>query len=410
MHLIACGLNHLHTPGCTYNNCELVLNFNVMNPTTVLLFFSFLVSFFSCQKKETNPETAFHKSVAWMWEQQSADGGWHSQTHAVLRDGLVLTPYILFHLLQITGEKSAREKERINKAFDFIVNSMQASISKDSNKLEDYPNYSAAYALRVLQKLDQNEPLQKIIADYLLSQQFVSHRGFHADSLAYGGWGYGESHLPFGKHGHVDVSHTRRITEALMEGGYLDDTLQQAVLLFLKGVQRHPEDPRLYPGCISRVKLPYDGGFVSSVVTLSTTKSHPVAIDSAGMHYPSYATATCDGFMALYALDKNSVAYADATQWLLEYQNMNTIDGLSEDDQGQWAEIMHYYHFAVRAEVMSMIDPNGTWKEKIQNILLQEQLPDGHFVNPIGGVNKEDDPLMATIFAIQAFGKINSPS
>jgi len=37
-----------------------------------------------------------------------------------------------------------------------------------------------------------------------------------------------------------------------------------------------------------------------------------------------------------------------------------------------------------------------------------EQQPDGYYINPIGGVNKEDDPLMATIFAVQAGCKVKS--
>jgi len=82
------------------------------------------------------------------------------------------------------------------------------------------------------------------------------------------------------------------------------------------------------------------------------------------------------------------------------------IDGLSANDPEQWGEVMHYYHFAVRAEAMKIIDPEGRWKKEIITIIQKEQKPEGYFINPIGGVNKEDDPLMATIFCIQALNNI----
>lgn len=347
------------------------------------------------------------QSVEWMWGQQSADGGWHSQTHAVLRDGKVLTPYILFHLLQVQEEIFVPSPASVESAVSFIVNEMRSSINDDNTGLVDYPNYNAAYALRLLHLLERDTPVQKIIIRYLLDQQFTERRGFTPDSLVYGGWGYGEPGLGSGMHGHVDISHTRRVAEALFENNLLSDSqkagLKEKVIIFMRGVQRSQDDKRLYAGCISRSSLPYDGGFISSTVTLPTNKSQPLEIKTAGVHYPSYATATCDGFMTMHALEmKGLSSYNDASVWLTENKNISSIDGLSKEDPDQWSEIMHYYHLGVRSEVMKLIDPVGAWKESVREILIREQLSDGSFINPLGGVNKEDDPLMATIFAIQA--------
>jgi len=363
----------------------------------------FIISFFACQKKEKTLDEAFQKSITWMWKQQSADGGWHSQTHAVLRDGIVLTPYILFQLLQVPDEVFHMDSTKVNKAIEFIIDSMASSMDEASTTLVNYPNYSAAYALRVLHRLKRDTSLQRIIADYLLSQQFTEQRGFNPDSLAYGGWGYGEPDLKKGEHGHEDISHTRRIIQALMESGYMPDSLKNSMVLFLKGVQRSHDDRRRYEGCISRTSMPYDGGFVSSVVTLATNKSQPVLIDSAGYHYPSYATATCDGFLAMDALGmKDTRLYNEAAIWLKKNQHYSFIDGLSTKDPEQWTYVMHYYHLSVRSEAMAIIDPGGPWRDSISTMLIEEQLPDGNYINPLGGVNKEDDPLVSTIFCVQA--------
>ena len=434
-----------------------------------------------CQSQDERLEKAMHKSITWMWAQQSEDGGWHSQTHAVLKDGKALTPYILYYLLMIPEDKFERPEGAVERSVEFIRREIRSSMmmSHDSVINLNYPNYSAAYALRVFCLLKQDTALQHIIADHLLNEQFVEHRGIKPDNVAYGGWGYGEPDLPFGEHGHVDISHTRRIVEALLEWNQIksplgdlgakgeakethtqdsflygrvqhdptkmnvsqdkakaeakakethsQDThllwmpkpfgegilrsyalaLLRSVPLFLQGAQRSPEDPRLYEGCTSRKDLPYDGGFVSSIATLATNKCEPVFVKDAGYHYPSYATATCDGLLALHALGMtDSEAYKDAVQWLSKNQNMNTIDGLSPHDPEQWHQVMHYYHFAVRAEAMTAAGIEGPWSDQLTRMLIKEQQPDGYYFNPIGGVNKEDDPLMATIFALQACYKL----
>jgi hypothetical protein len=320
------------------------------------------------------------------------------------------------------------------------------TMSKDSLPELNYPNYSAAYALRVLCLTHQDTALQRIIADHLLNEQFVEHRGITPDNLAYGGWGYGEPGLPYGEHGYEDISHTRRVIESLIlyesslltdssvetdgqkggraEGRKAETSTSQAHAnspnisrshaltlsrYFLQGVQRTPEDPRLYEGCLSRKALPYDGGFISSSVTLSVNKCEPVFIEGAGYHYPSYATATCDGLLALHALGmEDTQAYADAKQWLTLHQDMSTIDGLSEDDPEQWHQVMHYYHWAVRAEAMTAAGIEGPWSKKLIRLLIDEQQWGGYYINPLGGVNKENDPLMATIFAVQAGSKVKS--
>jgi len=445
-----------------------------------------------CQSVDDRLEETMHKSVSWLWQQQSPDGGWHSQTHTILKDGKALTPYILFYLLQVPEDVYARPDSSVEKGLAFIRHNIRSSMtmSKDSLPQLNYPNYSAAYALRVLCLTHQDTALQRIIADHLLNEQFVEQRGITPDNLAYGGWGYGEPGLAYGAHGNVDISHTRRVIESLImydssllinssmetEGQMLrpafahpcataqqpggraegqksfhraelvevgvgglntyaplnthllgrqspfeesisvknreGDSRSHALTLsrlFLQGVQRTPKDPRLYEGCLSRKALPYDGGFISSTVTLSINKCEPIFIEGAGYHYPSYATATCDGLLALHALGMTDTqAFSDAKQWLTSHQDMSTIDGLSKDDPEQWHEVMHYYHWAVRAEAMTAAGIEGRWSKKLKRLLIDEQQWGGYYVNPLGGVNKENDPLMATIFAVQAGNKVKN--
>jgi len=387
------------------------------------IFFLILLSCIGC-KKENKLEASYKKSVAWLWEQQSEDGGWHSNTHTILQDGRVLTPYILFYLLQVPDSIYPKNNDAIQRGLVFIEHDLWSNDSLSPN----YPNYSAAYALQVMVLTQRNVSGQWEIVDYLRRQQFIEHRGTPTESMAYGGWGYGEPDLKPGDFGHVDISHTRRILQALQsyklnleeqlkaaeQNGIelkrqpdFDDTgLRNSAMQFLNSVQRTKSDARLYEGCTDRTKIPYDGGFVSSMYTLSTNKCQPYNVNDC-YHYPSYATATCDGFLALHSLGlQKTSAYSDAKQWLTDHQQIDVIDGLSKDDPEQWYLIMHYYHWSVRAEAMKAAGIDGPWKENLRKALIDEQLENGSYINPLGGVNKEDDPLMATVFCVQAFTNV----
>ncbi|HEY3385076.1 MAG TPA: hypothetical protein VGK46_01125, partial [Saprospiraceae bacterium] len=73
-----------------------------MNSPFIKITFLFAILLvIGCQSPEERLELTMQKSIAWMWAHQSEDGGWHSETHAVLKDGNALTPYILYHLLLI---------------------------------------------------------------------------------------------------------------------------------------------------------------------------------------------------------------------------------------------------------------------------------------------------------------------
>jgi hypothetical protein len=71
-------------------------------------------------------------------------------------------------------------------------------------------------------------------------------------------------------------------------------------------------------------------------------------------------------------------------------------EGIPENTPEQWQDVVFFYHLMVRSEVNTTIGFDGPWREEIVRLLETRQRQDGSFANPLGELNKEDDPILAT--------------
>lgn len=371
----------------------------------ILLLLSLLHT--ACQTELSTKDRVLTQACDYLWSQQESDGGWHSQTHGILKGGESFTAFILWSLLEVPTSIYPTDEAKVKKALDFIrAHIREGRLGMADPMILDYPNYSTAYALRLLHHHGTAEDASLIqkLGDYLLAQQFNETRGIDSTHLAYGAWGFGETNLQVGRHGHVDLSHTRRVLEALQKAGRLSRSSKQQAAQFLGVLQKVDlvEKSKSFANA-------YDGGFFASSVTIATNKSEleiPVETDSMN-YFSSYATATCDGLLALKTLEDESLEQriAKATDWLMVNAELKYPQGIPHDTTEQWHEVMRYYHLLVRAEAFHTMAYQGAWQKEMVEILAQEQRADGSFSNPMGAPNKEDDPLLATAFAIVALQK-----
>src|SRR5436309_969757 len=72
----------------------------------------------SCHRMERHP---LSRAAEYLWSQQDADGGWHSQTYGLLRSGQSLTPFVLDALLELETPPTAK----LDSALAFIRNHTQ---------------------------------------------------------------------------------------------------------------------------------------------------------------------------------------------------------------------------------------------------------------------------------------------
>ena len=371
-----------------------------------------ILLFSACKPK---PQSPLALSVQYLWSQQSEDGGWHSPVHGIMKSGQAHTPFVMFALLQIPDSVYTPSEGQVKKGLDFIrasVNDLGA-IGFHQPYVVEYPNYATAYALRVLSQFgnEGDKDLIQKMQNYLINQQFVETRGMDSSHYAYGSWGFGEKGIPKGYTGHIDISHTRKVVQALAESGLEEKAVFEKAQYFLRLVQKHPDEkrPQPVPGNTSPVfpeaSYPYDGGFYSSPLILGANKAK---YNPESGVFPSYATATCDGMLALLAAgwSVSSEPVIRANQWLKGHKNLNFPEGIPEDDPDQWHRVLVIYHLWVRSEVYQKLNWPEEEKKKLLNMILSLQNSDGSFANQEGSRNKEDDPLLATAMAVMGMNNL----
>lgn len=362
-------------------------------------------------KKTSEPQSEAGKMLAraaeWLWTQQGADGGWHSATHGLMKSGQVTTPFVLDALLSIPDSIYTIDGGKKRAALDFIRGQVNAdgALGLTDPDLLEYPNYATAYGLKVMRLYGttDDKAFSNRMRDYLLSQQFDEDRGLIPANAAYGSWGFGETELRKGHVGHVDLSHTRRVLEALAIAGGLDKETKDKARIFLARCQQDAVNAGIPVDGIPELQMMrYDGGFLYSPMVLDLNKGGLVSADSIHTFVGSYATATADGWLALEALGDKGKAQQDALQWLQDRPGWEGAAGIPEETMQEWKIVMVYYHLTVRAQVYGQAGEEGAWREEMLDFLRERQEPDGRFWNPHGAPNKENDPLLATAMVVRA--------
>src|SRR5688572_31226685 len=313
------------------------------------------------------------RAAQYLWGQQAADGGFHSATYGLLRSGQSLTPFVLGALLRVPDAMAPAPSGAVDRAIAFIRRHTSADeVVGVTGGNADYPNYATALAVDALvaaQRGSWTADIASMVAQ-LRVQQFSEANGWTPEHTAYGGWGMGGAIRRPPDAGHVDLSMTRFVLEALRASGVDgSDPAMTRARVFLERSQNH------------------DGGCFFSPVTPAVNKA------GSAEGFVSYGTTTADGVLALRAsgVPDSDDRVARGMAWLDRHHQSDRVPGFDEDEspQASWSTGLRFYYAAAIARVRPQ-----------QRVRLPEQADDGSFRNVNGRV-KEDDPLIATTFAIQ---------
>jgi hypothetical protein len=337
------------------------------------------------------PQPAVRKAAVWLWSRQEADGGWHSHTYGLLRSGQSLTPFVLGALLEVHDEVYSLPRAQADRAVAFLRahTSPNGALGVSDPDVPDYPNYATALAVSALCRLRPPGWQQQIkpMVAWLRTQQFTEQNGWRPADPAYGAWGMGGERRRPPDTGHVDLSMTHYVLDALRAAGAADsDPAFASARIFVERCQnfdpRHPDDA--------------DGGFFFSTTEFDTNKA-----GQDGAHFRSYGTTTADGILALLATGATRAGprVTAAQRWLTAHHSGMSVPGFVGEAYQRWPQGLAFYYSAAATRAFRELgaDPGAA----IFDGLRRAQRGDGSWVNPENLV-KEDDPLIATSFAIRA--------
>ncbi len=329
------------------------------------------------------PRPDLRHAASWLWSRQEADGGWHSHTYGLLRSGQALTPFVLDALLQVPEPVYPQPRAQVDRALAFIQRQIQpdGSLGTADRDVPDYPNYATALAVSAVARAQPGGWQQQVapLVTYLRLQQFTEQNGWRPSDPVYGAWGMGGGRRKPPATGHVDLSMTRYVMQALRAGGVPDsDPTFAAARIFVERCQN------------------LDGGFFFSTTEPDTNKA-----GQEGDRFRSYGTTTADGILALLAAGREPAdpRVASAARWLTAHHRDMAVPGFVGEAYQRWPRGLAFYYAAASIEAFGALHADaGT---AVAAALRRTQRADGSWQNPENLV-KEDDPLIATPFAIRA--------
>jgi hypothetical protein len=336
-------------------------------------------------------QPALARGARYLWGHQSSDGGWPSHTYGLLRSGQSLTPFVLEALLQVPSGVYTLPADKVDRAIQFIRanTNREGALGMMDPSLPDYPNYATALAVSALARAKRTgwEKDIRPMVTYLRRMQFTEQNGWKPSDAPYGAWGMGGMEHPPPNPGHVDLSMTRYVLQALRAAGVpIDDPVFARARIFVERCQNYdPEHPK-----------DADGGFFFSTTEIDTNKAGPD-----GARFRSYGTTTADGILALFAIGRtlDDRRVRAAHNWLSSHHRDMAVPGFVGDAYRRWPRGLAFYYAAASTEAFRTL--GASMDPAVADALKRSQRWDGSWVNSENLV-KEDDPLIATAFAVRA--------
>jgi hypothetical protein len=348
-----------------------------------------------------SPFPALLRGAEFLAKAQGSDGAWRSTRYGFFRDGDALTPLIL--LVLDSGPQRVWRSDAIERGTHWLrrLTDRLAGVPEPWLQLR-YPLFTASYAARVFAAMG-DLARGKVWANIITSLQLTTTRNWPKEDPRYGGW----SDAPMAPQRPPDgpvpdmlnpnVSATAFAVMGLAAAGYMEEARRAESFLFqcqnfaIDRDQRERHD---------------DGGFIFALGDPVRNKAGAAGQDSRGQRrYRSYGSATCDGLLALLALGHGpgTPRVATAFNWLRDNAVGFEHPGSWPTDRADSARALLYYYAQGLAQVLS--GRREPWmtvvRRKLTEGIISAQSPEGSWSNG-DPESCEDDPLLATAFAMHA--------
>ncbi len=341
---------------------------------------------------------------------QSPDGAWRSRTYGAFKDGPSLTPSVLKAVVYAPDSEGS-QAARVRGA-GYLAGQARADGTIDGGPFGRlYPVYgdsASALALRKVHVPGGPEAIAAYLAD-LRRRQLDESLGWRPDNPAFGAWGYASEPAAARPGGHpvdADLSSTLFALGALRQAGAApDDPAIRKALNFVRTCQNFDSTDAAFD----------DGGFFLTPTDPARNKAGSAGVDRLGRDRShSYGSATADGLRALLlcGVAPDHPRARSALAWLRRNFSAATVPGTFEPAREADRDATYYYYcwsaaHAFRSlgiQIFKRENININWADEIAHELIRRQRPDGTWSNP-HSASKEDDPLVATPFALGALAR-----
>jgi len=336
---------------------------------------------------------ALERGLAWLLKQQMPDGGWHSVTYGGLRDGAAVTSLALYTLSLLPDPEKPESKNAVENAGKFLQDGFQnrRTIASPDGSL-DYPTYAAAMiasATRRIPSLGKMLPRERVL-EYLIQAQVTTARGFEKESPDYGGWDLLGIEDATGISTGTNVSVTCYALEALA-----DDVSPAAKVA--RDLARQ--------WLLRNQKAAGDGGFTFTAEAMSLSNKAQWR-DEQHLRPRSYGSTTADGIQSLLhcGVEKDDEAVQSAVKWLADHPVVEIVPGFEDlPPELGWRDGLRFYWAQSLSRVLRLL-PLAIAEDRADKLarwLVRDQAGGGFWKNESARM-REDDPLLATCFAITA--------
>lgn len=352
---------------------------------------------------------ARERAAQFLIGRQSDDGAWRSNHYGSFKDGPSLTPFALLALRQTPASPKRDEAIRKGAAYLSSLTRQDGTIDDDKYKI-NYPVYTAAQAVVFFSALDDppSRTARNAWLAYLKKQQLTEDLGWREADREYGGWGYslhiprkpqpGETAPPT----EANLSATVFALDALRAAGCptIDPAYRKA-LVFVQRCQNFPDDPE-------KANPRYDdGGFHFIYDDAARNKAGKVAqSDDGKVHYLSYGSASADGLRGLLhcGLPTDNIRVIASRLWFDTHFQPDRHPGNYPPEREPSRQGVYFYYTCSAARTLQALGQTPSDKSNSLAAALRKlQREDGSWANPVEA-QREDDPMVATCFAIIALG------
>lgn len=364
------------------------------------------------QSRQQQVSNALLKGRRWLEQQQSDDGSWQSKTYASLESRVATSALVMSTLVELTSA-GVEQKETINRGLLFLKSKInQEEIWKSVEAESNYPLYSICLMLATLNQLQPEATVNRELRDSLSRELLRRQRILQADRLSEGdvagGWGPGSDSFQQGSAANpANVSVTYFALAALSGAEKLPLKSRFAALDYLQ----HCQLPTAATGA---------GGFVFTFIPDHPLNKVGSKLNQTGKLYGvPYLSASCDGISALLACDVTSADRRIQTALtILPQLSHSRLAEFPFNTKRSYQKLdaLYFYEAAATTRVWKQLKEQGVENpylnsrchELLQTLIARQQA-DGHWENPLPWM-MEDDPLIATAFALQTLHHCLTPA